>query len=84
MGVLVTKATTIFVDNQSVVTSTTEPGSSLNKKNVALAYHYVRENNANDVVRIVKIDSNNNYADPFTKGLNSVLHGIFFHELLRN
>jgi len=84
MGVQVKRPTTIYEDNQSFCISSTNPGTTLNKKNVALSYHYVREHQANGVVDIVKIPSNDNYADAFTKGLNSTAHGDHFHNLMRN
>eukprot|EP00957_Ditylum_brightwellii_P042674 3231183-Ditylum_brightwellii.AAC.1 len=37
MGVKVSKVTSIFVDNMSVVLNATNPGSTLNKKAVALS-----------------------------------------------
>ena len=84
MGVNVTCATKIYVDNMAVVLNASNPASTLNKKHIALAYHYVREHVANKIVTIYKIDSKDNYADPFTKGLNSSEHGDFYHELLCN
>lgn len=84
MGVRVKKATPIFVDNSGVVISASDPASTLNKKCVALAYHFVREHAANDVVQIRKIDTKDNYADPFTKSLNSSEHHDFFYEIMRN
>ena len=67
-----------------MVLNASNPGSTLNKKWIALAYHYVREHAANDVVSIRKIDSADNYADPFTKALNSnEFHG-FFYECMTN
>ena len=84
MGVKVSKPTPIFVDNSGVVISASDPGSTLNKKCVALSYHFVREHAANDVVEIRKIDSSDNFADPFTKSLNSSEHHGFFYELMRN
>jgi len=84
MGVRVTRATNIYEDNQSVCISSTNPGTTLNKKNVALAYHYVREHQANGVVNIIKIPSEDNYADAFTKGLNSNIHGNHFQKLMSN
>ncbi len=74
----------IYDDNQSVCISSTDPGSGLNKKCVALAYHFTREHMANKVVSVRKIESEKNYADAFTKALNSTKHGNFFHDLLRN
>ena len=84
MGVKVTKPTTIYVDNMSVVLNASNPGSTLNKKTVALSYHFVREHVANDVCRIRKIHTTENYADPLSKALNSTIHHSFFQEILTN
>ena len=84
MGVKVSKATPIFVDNNSVVINASDPGSTLNKKGVALAYHFVREHAANDVVEIRKISTEDNFVDPFTKSLNGSAHHDFFYEIMRN
>ena len=84
MGVAVTKATNIMVDNMSVVISASNPATTLNKKHIALAYHFVREHAAAKVINILKIDSSENFADPFTKGMSSGDHGDFFQELMRN
>jgi Reverse transcriptase (RNA-dependent DNA polymerase) len=43
MGIKVAKPTPIFVDNMGVVLNASNPGSTLNKKSVALSYHFVRE-----------------------------------------
>jgi hypothetical protein len=84
MGIEVSKPTPIFVDNMGVVLNASNPGSTLNKKSVALSYHFVREHVANDVIEIRKIDSADNYADPFTKALNSGDHHDFFYEVTCN
>ena len=81
---LVKSVTSIFEDNQSVCISSTNPGTTLNKKNVALAYHFVREHVANNIIKIMKIASKDNYGDPFTKALNSTVFNDFFYELLSN
>ena len=52
MGVLVTKATPIFCDNMGVILNAANPGSSLNKKAIALSYHFVREHQAGGVINI--------------------------------
>lgn len=84
IGIRVTKPTDIYVDNMAVIINSTNPGISLNKKMVALAYHFVREHIANGVIHVKKIDGKDNYADAFTKSLNSkVFHG-FFYELMCN
>ena len=84
MGISVTKPTPIFVDNMGVVLNASNPGSTLNKKSVALSYHFVREHVANDVCEIRKIDSADNFADPFTKALTSNDHHDFFYEVMCN
>jgi hypothetical protein len=84
MGIAVNKPTPLFVDNLGVVLNASNPGSTLNKKSVALSYHFVREHVANNVIEIRKIDSEDNYADPFTKALNSNGHHDYFYEVSCN
>ena len=84
MGVKVTKPTPIFVDNLGVVVNATDPSSSLNKKAVALAYHFVREHQAGNVVSVHKIHTNHNYADPLTKAIPSTAQQGHYGEILPN
>jgi hypothetical protein len=70
--------------NMSVVLNASNPGSTLNKKSVALWYQFVREHVANSVADIWKIDLAHNFADPFTRALNSTDHNDFFHEVMCN
>ena len=84
MGVSVTKPTKIFVDNKSVFLNTANPASSLNKKAVALAYHFVREHQAGKVIEINHIKSEDNYADCLTKPLNSTLFRNLLNEFMTN
>eukprot|EP00957_Ditylum_brightwellii_P110272 8410559-Ditylum_brightwellii.AAC.1 len=67
-----------------VVLNATNPGSTLNKKSVALAYRFVREHVACGVIEIRKIDSENNSADPFMKALASPNFHGFMHECMVN
>ena len=76
MGVKVSKPTMIYGDNLSAITNATTPGSALNKKYLALSYHYCREHFSGGVVSIRKIDGKENHADPFTNALvNHEFHG---------
>ena len=84
MGVRVSKPSRILVDNMAVIINSNNPGSTLNKKMVALAYHFVREHVANSVIEVKKIDSKDNYADAFTKSLGSKEYHYFFYELMCN
>ena len=76
MGVKVSKPAIIYGDNLSAITNVTVPGSTLNKKYLALAYHFCREHFSANIVNIRKIDGKDNFADPFTKPLvNHEFHG---------
>ena len=59
----------LFGDNKSVVTSSTIPHSSLNKRWNALSYHKVREAVASGFVTFEHISTNDNPADILTKPL---------------
>ena len=79
MGIKVSKPTPIFVDKVSVVLNAANPGSTPNKKTVALSYHFVRENVANNVVEMRKIHTSENLSYPFTKILASKYFHGFYH-----
>eukprot|EP00957_Ditylum_brightwellii_P159470 12138739-Ditylum_brightwellii.AAC.1 len=68
----------------SVVINATNLRSNLNKKTVALSYHFVRKHVANEVVEVKKIVLEDNFADPLTKALDSNdFHG-FYYECMVN
>ena len=84
MGVTVSTPTVIYGDNLSAIKNTIDPGSPLKKKYLALAYHFCREHFSAGIVAIRKIDTADNYADPFTKPLvSSEFHG-HFNEIMVN
>jgi len=84
MGVKVSKPTVIYGDNMSVLINSTKAGSPLKKKYLALSYHFCREHFSAGVVDIRKIDSKENYADPFTKALASYEFHGHMNEILEN
>jgi hypothetical protein len=63
-----------WVGNLGVVLNASNQGSTLKKKKISLAYHFVREHASGDVISIRKIDTMDNYADPMTKALYSTYH----------
>jgi hypothetical protein len=67
LGVPVNEKSFMFGDNQSVVTNSTIPHSSLNKRHNALAYHRVREMIAADILGYYWIDGKHNPADVVSK-----------------
>jgi len=68
-GIPLEGAANIFCDNQSVVTSSTVPETTLKKKHNSIAYHQVREAVAAGTIRIAKEPSETNIADMLTKCL---------------
>ena len=68
-GIPLEGAANIFCDNQSVVTSSTVPESTLKKKHNSIAYHQVREAVAAGTIRIAKEPTETNIADMLTKCL---------------
>ena len=84
MGAKVTKATTILCDNKGVVINSKVPQSTMNKKTIALTYQYVREHQANNMVNICFIPREEEYADAFTKALDSTVFNDSFCEIMAN
>jgi hypothetical protein len=70
-GIPIDGPANVFCDNNSVVTNTTIPTSTLKKKHNAIAYHRVREAVAAGIVRIAKVHTTEILADLLTKPLNS-------------
>ena len=71
-------ATNILCDNQSVVNSSINVESILNKNDNSIAYHYTRLNIAAGVVSVAWISGKENLADPFTKRLSAVVRNYLF------
>jgi hypothetical protein len=70
-GVPIDGPADVFSDNQSVVTNSTIPTSTLNKKHNSICYHRVRESVAAKWIRIAKEDTHTNLSDLFTKTLDT-------------
>ena len=66
MGIKVSKTTPVFVENMSVVLKVANTGRILNKKTMALIYHFFREHVAKNSVEVRKIHNSYNFVDPFT------------------
>jgi hypothetical protein len=71
LGTPVNSSTNVFCDNKSVITNSTTPTSQLKKKHNSTAYHNVREAVAATIVRIAKVQLNENMADLLTKPLGA-------------
>ena len=69
MGIPVEHCCFIYGDNKSVLNNTTAPESTISKKHLSIAYHFVREGCANDEWRTGYISTDQNAADIATKPL---------------
>ena len=69
MGIPIDGKSWLFGDNQSVITSSTIPKSTLSKRHNALSYHRVRECIAMGIINLLHVDGKNNPSDVLTKFL---------------
>ncbi len=69
LGIPVTTPCHMYGDSSSVIQNVTRPDSPLKKKNLALCYHFVRENVAIKSINPIKLGSKDNFADLLTKPL---------------
>jgi hypothetical protein len=74
MGILVSGPTYIYCDNNSVVTNSSSPASTLKKKSNSIAYHCVCESVAADEQRVAYESTHTNLADLLTKPLPGGFH----------
>ena len=78
MSMKVGKISPLFFYNMSMVLNVNNHGCPLNNNIMALSYHFKREHVANDMVKLSKIKTKENYADPFTKALvSNEFHGCY-------
>ena len=77
-GVPIEGPANVLCDNQSVVNNTSKIESVLNKKHSSIAYHAVRWSVAAGVLRVGKVDTNDNLADAMTKILSSIKRKFLF------
>jgi hypothetical protein len=69
MGIPIDGPSWLFGDNQSVITSSTIPQSTLNKRHNALSYHRVRECIAMGIIHFMHVNGKDNPSDVLTKFL---------------
>ena len=60
---------TLYCDNSGAVANSKEPRSHKRSKHIERKYHLIRDITQRGDVNVLKIESKNNLADPFTKGL---------------
>ena len=83
-GVLFTKPTAIYADNLSVLRHTTNPGSTLQNKYIALAHHFCREQHSANVVDIRKTYTKSKLSIALSKSLDYKSHHDCFGPFMVN
>ncbi len=81
-GVPIDGPANVYCDNNSVVTNSIRPESTLKKKHNAIAYHKVREAIAQGTIRIAKEPGETNLADILTKPLPGPRMRTFIQHIL--
>ena len=86
LGVPVNGPTTMLGDNMSVIQNCSLPSSQLKKKHNAIAYHWIRECVAAEIILLGHVRSELNYADICTKALNGpklygLVKNLIFHQI---
>ena len=65
----VTSYSTIYEDNSACLSQATLPKMTPRTKHIAVIYHWFREYVVSGILRILKVDTSQNLADIFTKGI---------------
>eukprot|EP00557_Chaetoceros_sp_GSL56_P007431 CAMPEP_0176495028 /NCGR_PEP_ID=MMETSP0200_2-20121128/10431_1 /TAXON_ID=947934 /ORGANISM="Chaetoceros sp., Strain GSL56" /LENGTH=100 /DNA_ID=CAMNT_0017892865 /DNA_START=116 /DNA_END=418 /DNA_ORIENTATION=- len=73
----------VYGDNNSVILNSSVPESTLKKKHHSVNYNYVRECVAAGIGLVIKVDTNENLADLFTKVLDKVKRRAIVTKILR-
>jgi len=73
----------VYGDNNSVILNSSVPESTLKKKHHSVNYNYVRECVAAGIGLVIKVDTNENLADFFTKVLDKVKRRAIVTKILR-
>ena len=64
----------VFCDNEGAIALSKEPRAHKRTRNIHRRYHYIRSEIENGEIRISKVHTDDNLADPFTKQLDKTKH----------
>ena len=74
LGIEPSRATAIFEDNNGALLLSKGHIGGARTKHISIKYHYVAEQSRKGVISLVRVDSQNNHADPLTKPLPIQAH----------
>ncbi|GKG05067.1 hypothetical protein Tco_0315454, partial [Tanacetum coccineum] len=71
LGVMpsINKPINMYCDNSAAITFANEPGVMKGARHFLCRYHYVREQVESGEIKLIKVHTNKNLADAFTKAL---------------
>ena len=64
----------LYCDNNGAIAQAKEPRAHSRTKHILRRYHLIREINERGDIHICKVHTNDNIADPLTKGLSQKKH----------
>jgi hypothetical protein len=82
LGVPVSKPTVVFGKNLGVIQNATNPQAKCKKKCTSLSFHCVREAADQYILEPMKIPTQDNFADIFTKAISNTFFIGHVHELM--
>ena len=75
------RTSTIFSDNQAAVAIAHHPEFHARTKHIDIAHHFLRDLVKSRILNIVYVNTHNNLADIFTKGLSRTTHQDLSYEI---
>ena len=75
------KTSTIFSDNQAAVSISHHPEFHARTKHIDITHHFLRDLVKSEILNVVYVNTQNNLADIFTKGLPKILHQNLSYEI---
>ncbi|KAI3664290.1 hypothetical protein L6452_44775 [Arctium lappa] len=68
--------TPIFIDNSSAISIVNNPVKHSKTKHIEIRYHFIRDCNEKKLIQVVKVHTDNQFADLFTKAFDVGFHQI--------
>lgn len=64
----------MYCDNAGAIVIANEPGVLRGAKHILHKFHYIREDVERGYIRVLKVPTDDNLADPFTKPMTCAKH----------
>ena len=81
LNFLLPTTSTIFTDNQAAISISHHPEFHARTKHIDIAYHFLRDLISTGTINTVYVNTHENLADIFTKGLTQIVHQDLTHRI---